>query len=1054
MDLVVHSLVMMASSSTCQFNYDVFVSFRGEDTRNNFVSHLYAALHQKQIRTFVDDRLARGEDLSPALSKVIEGSLISIIIFSENYAFSPWCLDELVKILDCKMNLEQAVLPVFYRVNPSDVAEQKGSFGAAFVEHAKFLEDKLQNWKAALTEAANISGWSSYAIRSESKLIQEIVEDVLKKLNNMSLSSDSKGLVGIDPHIDKIESLLCAGLTDVRFLGIWGMGGAGKTTIAEVVFTRLSSKFDGCCFLTNVNEESERYGLLRLQEQLFSKLMEQENVNICSNHTRATFDKFRLRRRKVLIVLDDVNNLRQLVPLAGEHNWYGPGSRIIITSRDRDVLKDKVDVTYKMEELDHHEALQLFSLYAFKQDFPEKDFMKLSKQFVNYAKGNPLGLRVLGSFLHQRNIMEWESALRKLEKNVSQEIQNVLKVSYDGLDDEEKGVFLDIACFFNGDNRDAVARILNGSFSADIALSVLVSRSLLTISNNKLHVHNLLQQMGWEIVRQESVKEPGRRTRLWTSEDVHHVLTKNTGTEAIEGIYLDMSKSRKIFPSSKALERMHNLRLLKFYHSFSPIAMCSKVYLTEGLASLPDKLTCLHWNGYPLKSLPFNFNAEYLVELSLPYSRVEFLWEASQCLQKLSSIDLSHSCQLIRLPEFSKALNLECINLEGCVSLVELPSSIERLTKLNVLNLKGCKELKRIPSCLSLQALRKLNLSACSGLNHCPQIPSNVEDLNLDGTGIEELPASIEDLHVLTFWSMDTCKRLKNLPRDIYKLVSLKYLSLAGCLMLDNIPIGIKQLSQLQKLNISGCEALKRLPELPLNLRFLNANSCISLETVSLPSTVSPEALRYHNSQIFCFTNCQKLDQNSYSLLAADAQKTIQYTATAAVKNNYQEIHSLPSVNFCFPGTKIPNWLGYRDDGSSITVKLHPDWHKCPAEFLGFAVGCVVEFTHYVDINNIYVICECNFRTSQDDHLVVNCFLKGLNNGNDDLNFVRSHHVYIGYDFGSYLRAVKGTYPESLYHYKEVTFKFYAKKALGHTVAWRKVDKCGVHLLYAQDNMC
>ncbi|XP_015577432.1 disease resistance-like protein DSC1 isoform X2 [Ricinus communis] len=867
----------------------------------------------------------------------------------------------------------------------------------------------------------------------------------------MSSSTDSKGLVGINSRIDKIELLLCVELADVRFLGLWGMGGAGKTTTAEVVFNRISTQFDSCCFLANVNEESERYGLLKLQRQLFSKLLGQDNVN----YAEGIFDKSRLKHRKVLIVLDDVNNLRQLENLAGEHNWFGPGSRIILTSRDKDVLKNKTDAIYKIEDLDHHEALQLFSLNAFRQECPKADYMKLSKRVINYAKGNPLGLKVLGSFLYQRNIKEWESALHKLERSTNKEIQNVLKVSYDGLDDEEKDIFLDVACFFNGEDRDFVTRILNGcGFSADIAISVLVSKSLLTISNNTLAIHNLLQQMGWGIVRQESTKEPGRRSRLCTSEDVVHVLSKNTGTEAIEGIYLDMSKSRKVYLSPKAFERMHNLRLLKFHHSFSPIAMYSKVYLPEGLESLPDKLSCLHWNGYPLKSLPFNFCAEYLVELSMPHSHVKFLWEGDQCLKKLNSINLSDSQHLIRLPDFSEALNLEYINLEGCISLAQVPSSIGYLTKLDILNLKDCKELRSIPSLIDLQSLRKLNLSGCSNLNHCQDFPRNIEELCLDGTAIEELPASIEDLSELTFWSMENCKRFKNLPSNTYKLKSLKRLSIAGCLMLESIPISIKQLPSLQKLDISGCQGLKCLPEPPQNLRLLNANSCISLETVSLPSTESGRALKYNYNQIFCFLNCLRLDQNSCCLIAADAHKTIQRTATAAVKNNFQGIHSLPSVSFGFPGTEIPDWLLYKETGSSITVKLHPNWHRNPSRFLGFAVCCVVKFTHFIDINNIYVICECNFKTNHDDHHVVNCFLQGLNNGKDESDLVKSQHVYIGYDFGIYLRAVKGTYPGRLYHYEEVTFKFYAKKMVGHTVAWRKVDKCGVHLLYAQDATC
>ena len=148
----------MASSSS-QSKYEVFLSFRGEDTRNGFTSHLAAALHRKQIQFFIDyEELKKGDEISPALSNAIETSDISIIIFSEDYASSKWCLNELVKILDCNKVNGQIVIPVFYQVDPSDVRKQCGSFGEAFVENEKNFPDKLQKWRAALTEASNFSG--------------------------------------------------------------------------------------------------------------------------------------------------------------------------------------------------------------------------------------------------------------------------------------------------------------------------------------------------------------------------------------------------------------------------------------------------------------------------------------------------------------------------------------------------------------------------------------------------------------------------------------------------------------------------------------------------------------------------------------------------------------------------------------------------------------------------------------------------------------------------------------------------------------------------------
>lgn len=152
-----------SSSFTHPWRYDVFLSFRGTDTRCSFIDHLYGALQQKGINAFMDDELCRGEKIWPSLSKAIQESNISVIVFSENYASSTWCLDELVHILSCKESKQQIVWPIFYKVDPSDVRNQRGSFGEALAHHEhKFKNDigKVLRWRAALREASNFSGWS------------------------------------------------------------------------------------------------------------------------------------------------------------------------------------------------------------------------------------------------------------------------------------------------------------------------------------------------------------------------------------------------------------------------------------------------------------------------------------------------------------------------------------------------------------------------------------------------------------------------------------------------------------------------------------------------------------------------------------------------------------------------------------------------------------------------------------------------------------------------------------------------------------------------------
>jgi hypothetical protein len=345
-----------------------------------------------------------------------------------------------------------------------------------------------------------------------------------------NFSNVSKDFVGIESRVQEMMTLLSKGLDDARFLGIYGMGGIGKTTLSKAIYDRVSHQFEASCFIAGIREETRStHGLVSLKKQLIFEILAERELNIWTDHRLSRVIENRLRTKKVFIVLDDVDGEEQLEALAGSHKWFGEGSRIIITSRDRHLLNRYVDDTYEVKVLKDVEALRLFSWKAFKKPHPEENYVELSKDVVSYAQGLPLALDVFGSFLYDREMDFWIGARNLLKEKPNAKILDILKISFYGLEDMQKQLFLDIACFFRGVRRDNMRHILDSlGHYPDVNIDVLVDRSLLTISWGGLWMHDLLRKMGQQIVDCESAEEPGRRSRLWRYEDVLHVLKNNT----------------------------------------------------------------------------------------------------------------------------------------------------------------------------------------------------------------------------------------------------------------------------------------------------------------------------------------------------------------------------------------------------------------------------------------------------------------------------------------------------------------------------------------------
>ncbi|XP_060674032.1 TMV resistance protein N-like [Ziziphus jujuba] len=822
----------VSSSSSSSRKYDVFLSFRGDDTRLSFTDHLYKSLSDKGIYTFRDDKkLQKGTEVAPELLKAIEGSRFAIVILSKDYASSTWCLVELAKIVECKKELGLIVLPVFYHVEPKDVKEQTGEFGEAFAKHYKTdSEDdmrKVKEWREALTEvASSIEGWHIKE-RHETEVIEEIVKVVEKELN-LTFSTSNNGLVGMASRIMKMHSLLNNNQLEVVLtVGIWGMAGIGKTTIAEQVKTEISHKFDASAFIPNVREEFEKNGIIYLQNLLYKCLL-----NLDGNIQHVQMGRNALRNRlcskKVLIILDDVDELEQIEDLVGnaeeQHRWLGPGSRVIVTTKDKDLLKTYGENNiYKVGTLTHDEALQLFSRRAFKRKYPFDDFIKLSYDFVEYANHHPLALKVLGSLLFGKNVDQWSDTLVKLKRNPDRKVTRVLQVSYDGLDDDQKKIFLDIACFFKGEEEYRVEKILEGcGLCPRTDIRLLVDKSLINIIGNRLWMHDLLQQFGQYIVHREFPEEPGKYSRIWHHEDAYNVLVNNTGTEAVQGIFLCLPKKEKLNLRVDPILQMKMLRLLKFRNVDFP----------ECVGCLSNELRLLEWHGYPQKSIPSSFCPRKLVELNMSSSHIERLWkETTHELDMLISINLSHCVYLNEIPDLNRVPNLERLILEGCKVLSKVHSSIGELKKLVLLNLKGCESLKSICQGINLGSLETFILSGCTKLTKFPEILGNMDrlsELYLDGTAIKELPTSIERLSGLTLLNLRDCKNLLKLPDELCSLTSLQALDISECSHVEQLPENIGRLEQLEKLDASRTAIREPSPSIRLlkNLKVLRFSGC------------------------------------------------------------------------------------------------------------------------------------------------------------------------------------------------------------------------------------
>ncbi|XP_039169926.1 disease resistance protein RUN1-like [Eucalyptus grandis] len=816
-DLELATMVFGASSSSQPGilelrraqGYEVFLSFRGPDTRRDFADFLRTMLTDAGIRVFWDEKeLEGGKEIDRQLIQAIKQSEVSIPVISREYASSRSCRMELEQMVECMDKKNRIIIPIFYYVDPSDVRHCRDPFEGA--------SDELNNRDR---DGVLFNSWNSHG-----EVIKQIVREVEQKLKKRDLIVP-KQLVGVDPHVQRIMAKLKVvycngeagkiGNTREKVL-IHGIPGVGKTELAKCVYNKLNLLFDACSFLENLQKEIRDHGIVSVQNRLISHVHKGVARKFdCSDHALKHIQE-RFRPTNVLLLLDDVKDHEQLSALVGELDWMSQGSRVIVTSQRDDVLKKhKGAEKFCLRTMQQDKALQLFSRHAFERDSPPEKFEELSTNIVAATDGLPLGLKKVGEFLCGKSINVWMEKLIQLKEAPDKSVREAFLESYTTLEENEQQIFLDIACFFNGkDKRIPYYMWRDLQFSPSISILSLCAMSLVEIGEDKkLHTRAILKTFGREIVRSENKKEPCQRSRLWNHEEALDVLIGRKGTEHVEALRLEFGDGYKgkIRFECNQFDGLQNLRFLKLDRADIRGNFGNHFFW---------RLRWLDWQGCPeIFEDHLNLNLQNLVILDLSGSLVHGNWSGWELLaeaRKLKVLNLTDCVHLIATPKFSASMELERLILEGCSNLAVIDPSLGNLEELVSLNMKGCSLLRQLPDLGPMRGLK---------------------ELVIDGTSISQINVQEGSMKILKFLSARNCKNLTEVSDSIKYLESLKYLSLDSS-KIDALPESIGSLAELKTLSLKNCRGLTNLPDGIGRLSSLQLLDLSNTAIMKLPTSV------------------------------------------------------------------------------------------------------------------------------------------------------------------------------------------------------------------------
>ncbi|XP_023767488.1 disease resistance protein RPV1 isoform X1 [Lactuca sativa] len=1004
-----------SSSSTQAHRYDVFLSFRGVDTRHGFTNHLYNALMHANISTFFDDEeIETGEDLKPELEYAIKSSRASVIVLSKNYATSTWCLDELVLILEQRMKSNHIVIPIFYHVEPTNVRKQQSSFGDAMAKHKQKMEvetnstkrnqwvQKIELWNKALREVADLKGKDANG-RQEVELIDEIVKDIFRRLC-VSSRFPLPQLIGMENSIELVTSWLkdaTSHTTDI--LTILGMGGIGKTSLAKYVYVLHSHEFDNSSFIADINRRcyTKYNGMIDVQKQLYNDISKPSSVQVHDVSVYTSMIENALARKKVFLVLDDIGSIDQLDALLGSKGFH-PGSKILITTKDawltQSSLPFKTNIKpnyteHKLRGLSTIEARKLLCFHAFMCNKPKAGYEEVSEKLVKYCDGHPMALKVLGRSLHNRDVTYWEGYIDTLKKENNSPINNVLRMSFDSLSSEnDKDLFKHISCFFVGMDKNDTLTILEAcDIETKTGITNLIDKCLLNIGwYNELTMHQLVQEMGRFVVREESLSCPWERSRLWGHESFR-VLNQEMGTKNVLGLTLDMKilENKRIRGSlelkTDALSMMDRLMLLQLNY----------VQTNGSYEKFPKELRWLCMHGFPWKSIPSDLPMENVVALDMSHSNIEsfgIFYSYPQRLHKrlkkligscsddkrllgsLKILNLSFCEQLRRLGGFDHLPKLEKLILNCCTSLLEVCESIEECVELVHADLSYCNKLGKLPRIIGM--LKKVNtllLEGCAlGESRIKVNNIGINSITSSSTIVGAMPSyskffAISLPRYLVSLSLENNNlSTESFPVDFSCLTMLKELHLDENPIVS-LPFCVRSLPRLQILGMSNCNMLTTIENPPPTLKYLSlyfGSSCNRLlRKVVFDPQMSPLMFIF-GSEMFSTSSFEFEGIVKIQPVADVEEKVLHclgwtnldfligmcvgaYLDDRREESEIQMYYEFGIFSTIYWSKEMPNWITDRSMGSSISFTIP----SSPNNLTGLNCCCMVTSPFTEDVH-------------------------------------------------------------------------------------------------------